>query len=161
MPTSFKEVFPVIAGILEERQPARVLDMGIGYGKYGLAAREYANPIVVNGVEAYEPYIDAWQRGIYNYLYIKDIRDLTDEELKSYDLYLMIDVIEHLTKEDGITLLNRIKGPILVSTPIEEYYGEYDNHYENHISHWTVEDFATWPHKHYPNKLATIVILSP
>lgn len=75
-----------------------------------------------------------------------------------FDNVLLIDVIEHLPKENGILLLENVKKitknkiylftPLfwtenmhLISDPKSPYY---QNTYNKHLSSWTVEDFKGW-----------------
>lgn len=65
--------------------------------------------------------------------------------LGSYDLILMVDVIEHLDKEKAVELLKYFiskNANILIATPIHFFQQElYESDYEHHVSHWTPGDF--------------------
>jgi hypothetical protein len=68
-------------------------------------------------------------------------------DIGKYDLILMIDVIEHMHKDEGTKLLQRVANNckyFLVSTPMG--YVEQDesngNKNEKHLSGWVPEDFA-------------------
>jgi SAM-dependent methyltransferase len=76
----------------------------------------------------------------------------------SFDMILMIDVIEHLEKERGMELLREAKritkGTILLLTPLwwtdnldcmsDKDSPYYENPYERHKSLWAKEDFKGW-----------------
>lgn len=76
-----------------------------------------------------------------------------------YDLVLMIDVIEHMTKEQGYKILDYFKGSkVIVSTPrnfATEPHPE--NPFEEHITHWTLEDFENY--RNISEGPAVIVVL--
>lgn len=159
MPTSYAESIPTVVDIIQQVKPKKVLDIGIGRGKYGLLTREYCDEVIVDGVEAWPEYITDIQRAIYRNIFTEDIVKMDLSKLEDYDLVLMIDVIEHLTKEDGMRIINSLKTQFIISTPIEDYRAHYDNHFEDHISHWTTEDFSQYPFVDCSTKLSTIVLL--
>src|SRR6266496_4491275 len=117
MPTSPWNSIPTILDVAMnlEPRPSKVLDVGIGYGKFGFLSREYltfwnspdeARTVQVDGVEAFAGYVGALQEHIYDHVFLGDARDvlptLGDD---SYDLVLMIDVIEHFDKAEGERVL--------------------------------------------------------
>ena len=156
MPTSFSSSIPVIIDLIKKENPNNILDIGVGRGKYGLLAKEYACPTWIDGVEAETAYITPIVKSIYDSLFIGDVRYMS---IQNYDLTLMIDVIEHLEHEDGIALLNRV-GTVIVSTPKEDYRIPYpDTPYENHISHWTLDDFKDFDFTDHSTHEATIVLI--
>jgi hypothetical protein len=63
--------------------------------------------------------------------------------VRSYDLVLIIDVIEHLSRSDGLALLEAVQGNYIVTTPA--YWSKqgtcFGNKHETHISQWTPHDF--------------------
>lgn len=165
MPTSFLENVPLMISIVQEIKPASVLDIGVGMGKYGLLIREYLGgdtghaDVVVDGIEGFPGYVSDIQRAIYDHLFITNVRDF-DLRMAHYDLYLMVDVLEHVTKDEGHRLLRDMGGTVLVSSPKEDYRAHYPhNPLEDHRSHWTLEDFACYGVRDFSNDLATIVVL--
>jgi hypothetical protein len=166
MPTSFLDNIPTIVRIVQRLRPHAVLDIGVGMGKFGLLTREYLagdtgqSAIVVDGIEGFEGYVTDIQRAIYDELFIADVREF-DFRATDYDLYLMVDVIEHFGKEEGHRLLADMGGTVLVSTPKEDYRAHYEhNPLEDHHSHWTVDDFSRYPGvADFSNDLATIVVV--
>lgn len=147
-------------------KPKSILEIGTGFGKYGFLFREYldiwnaaANPsqlkpenwqVRIDGIEIFEPYIGELQRMIYNHLYIGDATTVIDE-LGTYDLIFLGDVIEHFPKEEGRRLLHKClehaQTAVIVTTP--NYFNpqgaEYGNERETHHCLWTDEDFAQFP----------------
>ncbi|MGH2969524.1 MAG: hypothetical protein ACRDK0_10735 [Solirubrobacteraceae bacterium] len=166
MPTSFLDNIPAIVRIIQRLQPRALLDIGVGMGKFGLLAREYLagdtgeSRVVVDGIEGFEGYVTDVQRAIYDQLFIVDLREF-DFRSADYDLYLMVDVIEHLDKALAHRLLADIAGTVLVSTPKEDYRAHYEhNPLEDHHSHWGVGDFSRYPRVvDFSNDLATIVVV--
>lgn len=161
MPTSYVENIPTIVKMIQSISPKRILDLGIGNGKYAFLAKEYLDDVIIDGVEAWQPYIRETQKSIYSEIINKDISLIDFSEYADYDLYLMIDVIEHFNKEVGYKILRSIKRPFIISTPLEDYRAEYENPYENHKSHWIFPDFAEFNAINFSNYLSTIVLLNP
>ena len=160
MPTSYSENIPKIIDIIKEIQPKKVLDIGIGEGKFGLLIKEYlSNDVIVDGVEVYKPYITGIHRAIYRKIYNQDITKMDLRKLEKYDLYLMIDIAEHLQKVTCHRILKELNGVVLISTPIEDYRAHYENHFEDHVSHWTLEDFSRYEFKNYSTELSVIVLI--
>jgi len=137
--------------------PKSVLDVGIGFGKYGVLAREYTDirhgryrkegwKTQIDGIEIFELYRNlVWQ--VYDKIYIGDALTLIDS-LVNYELILLGDVIEHFAKVDGMTLLTKCQQhstkAVIVSTPFGNYPQDavFGNEHEWHLSMWLPEDFS-------------------
>ncbi len=145
MPSSFVDSIPPIMKYVIDASPARIADIGPGWGKYGLMCREYLPELVqLDAVEVAEGRL-ATQDEIYNQIVTSDVRLLPDSFWEGYDLVLIIDVIEHMTKQEGLDLLSNILNcgaSVLISTP-KEWMEQHDEHnpYETHVSHWKWRDF--------------------
>ena len=167
MPSSWMHAIPVVCNYLANTQPRAVLDIGVGNGKYGLLAKEYGHAQIVDGVEADQSYINETVHAIYRKLWINDVRTMYKEiPANDYNLIIMADVIEHMSKEDGFKLLDHFTGcPILITTPDMDYPQHDDEHpFENHVSRWTEGDFAKYgPYQrlHDPGDMALIVVVRP
>lgn len=124
-----------------------VLDVGPGHGKYAVLMREYLRvpPATIDAVEAWPAYVlDHDLEALYGQVYVDDVADLTSEILEWYDLVLMVDVLEHLDIDDGVRVLDRIAGRVVICTPvgwIQNPEGETIPP-ELHRSLWTEPDFA-------------------
>lgn len=159
MMTSFLNNIPVIVQAAVSIKPKKILDIGAGFGKFGLLIREALlslqaeagsmYPVAEFQIDACEssPYFNQQKAfgSIYDIAYPQDVREIaTPLSLAGYDLYLLIDVIEHWPKEDFFTFLKN-KNPntkILVSTPKEVVF--YDPNYygiDKHMTQFTYEDF--------------------
>lgn len=159
MPTSYSESIPTIVKIMQKVQPKTVLDIGIGRGKYGLLAEEYCEGVVVDGVEAWKDYLTDVHKAIYRNIYNEDVTKMDLSKLPKYDLVLMIDVIEHFEKDNAYRILDELQCKVLISTPIEDYRAHYENHFEDHVSHWHIDDFRMYEYEDFSTELSTIVLV--
>ncbi|MEO5617282.1 MAG: class I SAM-dependent methyltransferase, partial [Candidatus Eisenbacteria bacterium] len=71
MPTSEHWQIPRVCDVLTAEKPASVLDVGAGYGKYGLLAREFGGAIRVDAIDANPPRFD-----VYDHVYLGDLRQI-------------------------------------------------------------------------------------
>jgi hypothetical protein len=139
--------------------PNSLLDIGTGFGKYGLLCREYLELWDgrenyyqflrrIDGVEAFGKYITPLHQFVYNNIYVKDVSDLVEELDYSYDLVLLVDVLEHFDKLQGKALLSKLlaknKG-IFISTPKNpsKQKNAFNNIYERHRSRWTRKELLS------------------
>jgi hypothetical protein len=158
MPTSHCSQISTIVEIILAAKPQSVLDIGIGFGKYGFLCREYLElwdgrqqygkwQHRIDGIEAFAAYVTPLQRLIYDNIYTGDARRIVPELRHTYDLILLIDVIEHFTIDEGRALLmacaERGKA-CLISTPLEatQQGSAFGNAYEVHHSQWSKRHFA-------------------
>jgi len=159
MPSSQPDNISTVVKWIVEIDPASVLDVGVGFGKYGVLAREYTDirhgryqrkewKVVIDGIEIFSPYYNPIC-DIYDRVYGQDVKELLPH-LKNYELVLICDVLEHLTKDDGIQVLAECKRmatkAVIVSTPFGPYPQDtcFGNENERHISEWKVNDFEGW-----------------
>jgi 2-polyprenyl-3-methyl-5-hydroxy-6-metoxy-1,4-benzoquinol methylase len=167
MPTSKPEKIPYVLRTAMLIAPKKVLDIGAGFGKYGLLLREYLElwgmtveesidtvspkfdkenwKVTIHALEIHECYIKDYHRYFYDKIIIGDVRDLIDQLDSDYDLVLICDVIEHIDKEAGKTVLinlQRKSNSIILTSPIgytkqKAYFG---NQNERHVCGWTQEE---------------------
>lgn len=155
MPTSHPEVISTVMDIVVRTRPKSVLDIGVGFGKNGMLCREYLDvwqgryptnekwQVRIDGIEIFPEYRNPIWEYIYDNIIIGNIMDHLDI-LKNYELVLFIDVIEHLSKDDGMAVLDAITGSYIVSTPRALYrtdQGAFGNEHERHISRWYPSEF--------------------
>ena len=91
MPTSEHWQIPWVLEVIHREQPKSVLDVGAGYGKFGMLAREYAAPERVDALDVNQPRFET-----YDHVYLGDLRDIDrvlPEQAPVYDLALFIDTI--------------------------------------------------------------------
>lgn len=126
-----------------------ILDVGPGWGTYSKLLR---NPEEEwDAVEIFEPYIKKFKlHKYYNHIYNVNIVDFTST--RQYDLVILGDVLEHLPKEESLTVLKKIfsfSKYCLLSLPLDEETGAnldnahdyWHNIHEIHLSEWSNYDF--------------------
>lgn len=154
MPIGSFTVIPHIALHLARNAPARVLDVGIGFGMYGAVVREWVDLGVqpwkthLVGIEVHEPYRNpVWD--LYDEIFIGTVQAFLAARRDPFQSIILGDVIEHMDKPDGRALLTSLQqivapgGDLFVATPAVffEQNAVYGNPYECHRSLWTAEDF--------------------
>lgn len=123
-------------------KPETVVDIGPGAAMYPNWFRPM-HKAHWTGVEVWEPYVDAYGlREKYDALILGDAREV---DLPAADLYIAGDVLEHMSKDDAVALIERMKAVckhLFVSVPIIEYHqGALEgNPYEEHKYHWGFEE---------------------
>lgn len=155
MPTSHFEVTSKVMEIVTNINPKSVLDIGVGFGKNGMLCREFLDvwqgrypgkdkwQARIDGIEIFSDYQNPIWAFCYDEVIIGNVMDHL-ERLKKYELVLLIDVIEHLTKDEGMAVLEAITGFYIVSTPRVLYRteeGAFGNEHERHVSRWYSSEF--------------------
>lgn len=139
-------------------QPATVLDIGPGAGKYGKIVREVSSTksfkTHTTAIEIDESYVDSFNlRDIYDHLVVGDAMDLIDQPQSRFDLVMIGDCIEHLRKSAGVDLLNFLmyrSGYICLVYPDRFIQDDWEGHAaEAHISTWSMSDFSDWDVLHH------------
>lgn len=157
MPTGDFHSIPVVIRELREIKPESILDIGPGFGKWGVLAREYLEvwyhkrfqrndwAITIDGVEPNITYKNPLKDYIYNNLFYTDIESFLKINERKYDCALMMDVIEHVTKEQGITILKQLQDKcnnILIITPSRLSMTKSNwNTWEDHKCVWSKQEF--------------------
>lgn len=166
MPTSRPEPIPYIVNKIITLKPRTILDVGIGFGKWGFLAREYTDiwlnhlndpegykkknwKTIVDGIEVFESYIEPIQRELYNNIWIGDAVELVPIGNIMYDMIIASDVLEHMEGEKGYKLLTAIKEKsksAFIVTPIRVLAQGpvYKNQNEIHVHEWTKEQLESW-----------------
>ncbi|MFQ5910606.1 MAG: hypothetical protein ACE5IJ_07805 [Thermoplasmata archaeon] len=138
--------------------PKSVLDVGAGFGKYGVLSREYLDvwgrgaevygdwERLIDGIEAWQDYLTPLHDFVYDNMYVGDALDILPTLQTNYDLILLIDVLEHLSFKDGMKLVKECQARgtnILISTPrdIGPIVATY-NPFETHRFQWKKKHFA-------------------
>ncbi len=160
MGTSNLEVIEPILRFVMDINPSSILDMGVGFGKYGFLCREYLElvknrkhrregwKVRIDGIEIFAPYIDEHQVAIYDDIFLANICGDTAMKIikRGYGLYLMTDVFEHLPCWETILTEIPAKASLVVTTP-NGYYeqGEvFGNAHETHVAHFDVEKLKSF-----------------
>ncbi len=159
MPTSHSFQINEIIMFINILKPKRLLDVGVGFGKYGFLAREYLEfwdgreqyndwQHRIDGIEVFEDYITPAHKFIYDEIFIGNAIDILPTFEKSfYDLILMIDVLEHFEKDDGLKVLKegiRCGKNVLISIPhiMYEQGAIFGNVYETHRTIYSPKHFV-------------------
>ena len=131
-----------------------ILDIGVGEGTYYnlLSSLDNLQECKWTGVEAWEPYIDKYNlKNKYHNIIHDDVRKVVFNDDK-YDLVFCGDVLEHMTKEDAIKLIDTllpISKYIYISIPIIYHpQGAYaGNPFEVHVKEdWSSKEvLETFP----------------
>jgi hypothetical protein len=170
--------------IVMQARPESVLDVGIGFGKFGFLCREYLElwdgrnaydhwKRRIDGIEVFETYVTPLQRMIYDHIYVGDALDVLPTLDWAYDLVAIIDVIEHLEQADGARVLKecaRVGRSLLISSPktVRTQGPVFGNEHEQHRFQWGRERLlgldlrpagcpAQWTVVEHPSKLIVFV----
>lgn len=141
---------------LHESSIKTILDIGAGSGTY-INLIKYANQICVNsywiGIEIWSPYIELYNLyNLYDKIINQDVRTLNWDNVPNIDVTIAGDVLEHMTKEEAIILVDKILQKskyLVISIPIchmpqtsEDYSNPYEAHVKDNWSH--TEVIETW-----------------
>jgi hypothetical protein len=145
--------------------PQKLLDIGVGFGKYGVLAREYLElwnsgneyhgwSRQIDGIEAFEEYLTPLHEQVYSRMYKGDALTILPVLKDRYDLILLIDVLEHFTYNDGMKVLGECLKHgrnLVISVPkVMSEQGEmYGNPFETHRFNWKEKDLAFLPEKFF------------
>lgn len=156
MPTSDFHNISAVVGVVSQLGPRRVLDVGCGFGKYGVLIREYLDiwherlspaewQLTLVGIEAYAQYRNPIYDFVYNEVHIGDASKVVPE-LGDFDLILISDVIEHLEKNDARALIEECfrHSPIVLITTPDDFHPQaalLGNPFEVHRCLWRRQDF--------------------
>lgn len=154
MPSSQPWRLSPIAEHLFNLKPKSVLDIGVGFGKWGALAREYTDvnkgrcaaaqwQIQIDGIEIFPAYQSVlW--AAYTKVHIGSALEVLPK-LGNYDLIMAVEVLEHMPRADGQRLIELIKEKsknFIVSYSNSVSVPVFGNKYEAHISKWAPPDFA-------------------
>jgi hypothetical protein len=185
MPSSRPSIIPSVIHWVLQLRPQSILDVGMGFGKWGHLFREYTDivqaahdtaryqranwKVRIDGIEGHAAYLTEMHRYLYNNVYAGDAAQILPT-LPSYDLIFFGDIIEHFTKEDGLQLLRtaiaKSNQAVILSTPkFDTAQGAcFDNELERHRSVWSAGDFQSFPGaivKTIDGDMLVAVILKP
>ena len=175
MPTSDYHQIPDVLHIVQVCDPRTILDVGVGFGKWGILCREvleiYNGRVpsdvwvrTIDGSEIHEPYRNELWELAYDHVHIGNALEVLNS-LQHYDLILCCDVIEHFEKADGLRLLRKLTehGNVVVVTSPRGYQPQgpiYGNPFERHQSGWGLEDFHDFIHLYKEIGFTFMVVLA-
>lgn len=141
----YRNIFPDRSSILKRalNNCESVLDLGCGKD----SPLQFCHVKYSVGVDSFDPYlIESKAKKIHND-YIKSSLAECSFKPGSFDAVLALEVLEHLPKEEGIRLIEKMEKwagkKIIVSVPNgfvpQEEYDE--NPFQKHVSSWVPEEF--------------------
>jgi len=157
MGTSNWQNIPFCINAIRRIQPQSILDVGVGFGRWGILCREFLEvwngrthtvnwELQIDGVEIFESNIEEYHKFFYSNIYNENISDFLIRNDNVYDLIILGDVLEHFEEKKALDLLdlclNRSEYVIL-NLPLGRNWqqGEiYINPYERHLSFWEKKD---------------------
>lgn len=164
MPSSRANHIPMVLSIVRQLKPMSILDIGVGFGKWGHLFREYTDIVMserdpsrysregwlirIDGIEGYQPYVTPMHRYLYNEIFIGDMRQKIDD-VGTYDIVFLGDVIEHIELDQGKELLRKClrhaKKAVIVTTPAKDTHQPSlcENDLETHQCLWAEHDFRS------------------
>lgn len=159
MPVSDYHHIPAVLDEVERLMPRSVIELGVGFGKWGVLLRELLDARYgrvdcgtwqarINGREIFERYSNpVWMA--YNLIHCGDFAEYSDS---GYDLVMMMDSLEHLAPEPGMNLLRalvEVNGHVIISVPNGPMpQGEtFGNPHEAHLTTFYGPEFAEFDPK--------------
>jgi hypothetical protein len=165
-----------IVGLIVEARPSSLLDIGVGFGKYGVLAREYLElwqddehyhqwRTRIDGVEVHADYLTPLHDFVYDKVYVGNALTVLPDLDCFYDLILLVDVLEHFEFDEGRSLLRSCaeRGRnLIVSTPADdtEQSTRFENPHEQHRSHWTARDLKDLPGAFFVTNRSSLICFS-
>jgi len=140
----YRKIFPGLRRHLKNALSdcQSVLDLSCGKN----SPIQYCNIPYSVGVEIFQPYLEESKKKKIHTKYIKkDIKKLSFKS-NSFDAVIALDVLEHLRKEDGYELIERMeiwaRKKIIIFTPHGYTFQDDYNHnpFQIHKSGWQIED---------------------
>lgn len=155
MPYSSWDAIPAIMNEVYRLQPKTVLDLGIGFGKFGPLLREVLDGMhgrcrmdqwtaTICGSEAHADYANpTWD--CYNDVWHGDFTKHLGQQ--HWDLVLMIDSLEHLEPGQGRAFLDELvenNRHVIISVPVVPMPqgAMYGNEFETHRTHYDGTEFS-------------------
>lgn len=159
MGTSNWQQIPFCVEALMKIAPSSVLDVGVGFGRWGILTREFCDvwsarvlkedwAVQIEGIEGFPRSITTYHDDFYDKIHIGDAAQLVPQLLGPWSVTIYGDVLEHFDRQVAESLLEcslTNSDYVLVNLPIGEEFeqGEvYGNPYERHLSAWNPSDLA-------------------
>lgn len=158
MGTSNWQNIPFCIDVLRLIAPEHVLDVGVGFGRWGILVREFCDvwagrvarkdwSIQIEGVEAFPNNVSEYHYSFYNKIHVGDFCDLAPQLPGPWNVVIFGDVLEHFAKSRAEGLLQwslDSSDYTLVNVPLGSGWPQgaaYGNEYERHVSIWEADDF--------------------
>lgn len=141
----FEKIFPTLVFFLKKelRDCKTVLDLGCGFD----SPFQYCKNIDYSvGVEFFEKYLKISKEKKIHSEYIKELIQKIYFKENSFDAVILLEVLEHLNKEDALEIIQKAKvwarKKVIISTP-NGFIGQKEidgNILQKHLSGWTLSD---------------------
>lgn len=166
MGTSNWQNIPFCINAIRRIQPRKILDVGVGFGRWGILCREFLEvwnerthsvnwELQIDGVEIFKSNIEEYHKFFYSNIYNESISDFLIRTDYVYDLIILGDVVEHFEEKNAQDLLNlclKRSEYVILNLPLGKDWqqGEiYGNLYERHLSFWEKKDIKGHDCVHY------------
>lgn len=176
MPTSDTHAITDVLHVIELINPTSILDIGLGFGRWGVLCRELLDvnqrgklkqeewECRIDGYEICADYRYPGWSVYYDEITVGDARQLI-KKAGHYDLIIAGDVIEHLEKSEGMELLEDMlsHGKYVIVTSPRGFRPQgpvYGNPHEVHKSGWSGDDFKKYPHLYKDVWITFVAVLS-
>ena len=163
MGTSNWQNISYCVGSLRRLMPASVLDVGTGFGRWGMLCREFLDvwegreakelwQVRIDGIEAFPECLTPLHDYVYDHVHVGDAVEVLPS-LGEYDVVYLGDVVEHQQKTKAWALLDEAvrhaKLAAIVTIPIGDNWPQTTradgNPFHAHRSRWYCEDFDRYP----------------
>ncbi len=166
MGTSNWQQIPFCVEALMAVEPMRVLDLGIGFGRWGMLVREFCEEwkgrvhrenwrVRLEGVEAYPKNVEEYHHFFYDWVHVGDAAAVLARSKERWDLIIFGDVLQQWPKDAARAALRRalsVSDYVLVNVPLGDGWrrgAAYGNPFERHRSSWAAEELlALSPVRH-------------
>lgn len=136
-----------IAKIFDLPKVGSVLDVACGLS----LKSKYMEADIRVGIDIHDEYFKHIEADVPFVVMKQDIRDLSNFVSKSFDIVIALDIIEHITKEEGFVLMRECeriaKFAVVIETPLGyvaqnmDILGHGGDIWQTHRSGWDVTDF--------------------
>ena len=139
--------------------PTSILDVGMGFGRWGMLAREMCDifwrgnvfpaqwKVRIVGVEAFARLVQPYHSAFYDQVIVRDALDVLREG-QQFDMVILGDVLEHFPRaqaEEVLALSRQEAYYTMLCVPLGPGWEQgalYGNPYEAHRSRWDHRDFV-------------------
>jgi SAM-dependent methyltransferase len=145
--------------LIRELSPRSVLDIGAGYGRWGILCREFLDvwegrtypeswTTRIDGVEGFPRNISEYHHYFYSSIECSDAASWLGRLQFHYDLVILGDVLEHFEQDAGREVLEKCltkSNYVLLSIPLGLNWPQDtrdNNDFERHRSVWHARDFS-------------------
>ena len=167
MPSCEPRIISAAVPMIQALNPKKIIEIGIGLGKWGLLCREYLDAwqgrpfkqgwfTYIVGVEAFGDYVQPWHKHIYDEVIIEEALpwldaeiDFTGPKIEGVDLVLAMDVLEHMRKDDALEVIRlscQVAKDCIFSIPLGDAWLDCNQSYlainplERHLSTWDLTE---------------------